>query len=358
MLFANTGTAPRQTLAVAPGLASGAVWLDLLDPSDAERDAARRMTGLDVPARADIAEIESSSRLASEGRVLRLNTGAAYPAEDGRSRTAPLGFVLTPERLVTVRFTALPVFETVAGQLGQGGPVTSMEVFAALLEATVDRVADVLERVANDLDRLSREVFAGEEVHRSGRRADRALRQTLTAVGRAGDTVGNLRDTLLGFGRMVAYVLQMAEDWTPAPLRVRLQTVRQDIASLNDYDQQLSAKVSFLLDATLGFISIEQNNGVKVLTRRLSTQRCRRAQGDATPLRHRHAARGRGARRGLAAVACLCPASPLEFTGSFRMTYATDAILDRWARAAATSTPAFWSISCARRATMRPKSKI
>jgi magnesium transporter len=85
-------------------------------------------------------------------------------------------------------------------------------------------------------------------------------------VGRAGDAIGNLRDTLLGMGRIVAYVLQIAEGWTPAELKVRLLTIKQDIASLNDYDQQLTTKTSFLLDATLGYINIEQNNGVKVLT--------------------------------------------------------------------------------------------
>ena len=46
----------------------------------------------------------------------------------------------------------------------------------------------------------------------------------------------------------------------------RLLTVRQDVASLSDYDAQLTNKVQFLLDATLGFINIEQNNGIKILT--------------------------------------------------------------------------------------------
>ena len=267
MLFANSGESPRETLVPSPHLASEALWIDLLDPDEAERSAAERVVGFEVPSRADVAEIESSSRLGFEGNVLRLNTVVAYRGEDGRSAVAPLGFVLSPERLVTVRFANLPVFDAVSEHLSHGPkPTCSMEVFTTLLEAIVDRVADVLEHVAGDLDALSHTIFGGDEKKRSDRRADRELRATLTAVGRAGDAIGNLRDTLLGMGRVVAYVLQIAAPWTPAELRIRLKTVRQDIASLNDYDTQLTNKSSFLLDATLGFISIEQNNGVKVLT--------------------------------------------------------------------------------------------
>jgi magnesium transporter len=266
MLYANSGASPRETLVPGPHMASDAVWIDVVNPTDEERSAVERLVGFEIPARADVAEIESSSRLAYEGKLLRLNTVIAYRGEDGRSVTAPLGFVLSPERLVTVRFADLPSFETVSEHLGHGPkPSCSMEVFATVIEAVVDRIADVLEWVASELDTLSRTIFSSD-LNRTSRKADAELRAILTAVGRAGDTIGNLRDALLGMGRIIAYVLQIAESWTPLELQVRLKTIKGDIASLNDYDQQLTSKTSFLLDATLGFISIEQNNGVKVLT--------------------------------------------------------------------------------------------
>jgi magnesium transporter len=267
MLFANSGASPRETLTPGPHCTSDAVWIDLVNPDDAERSAVQRFTGLEIPALADITEIESSSRLATVGKTLRMNTMVAYRDAEGQPHLTPLGFVLSPERLVTVRFATLPVFEMVAEHLGHGPkPSCSMDMFTQLMEAIVDRVADVLEHLASDLEGLSRSIFSTEKAKQSGRTADRALRGTLMAVGRAGDAIGNLRDGLLGLGRIAAYVLQMAETWIPADIRTRLMTVKQDIASLNDYDQQLTQKTSFLLDATLGFISIEQNNGVKVLT--------------------------------------------------------------------------------------------
>ena len=269
MLYINTGHAPRRALQPhSDPSSSGAVWIDLLNPTDEERSAAERLTGLRVPAQADLAEIESSSRLASEGKVLYLSTPMTYRSADGLSLTAPLGFVLSPEHLMTIRFADLPVFDQFAERFtGSVQNPCSISAFVGLLEATVDRLADVLEHVGADLDIISRRVFRPE---RNGTpnaaRMDLQLRATLRGVGNAGERVSNIRDSLLGVSRIAQYTKEVASDWTPADLQPRFKTLRQDIASLSDYDVQLTNKVQFLLDATLGFINIEQNNGIKILT--------------------------------------------------------------------------------------------
>ncbi len=269
MLFANSGTSPRELLAPSHHPASDAIWIDLLNPTEDECGAASRMTGLRVPVRDDITEIEMSSRLSMECDALYLNMPVAFRTPEGISTTVPLGFVLSPQRLLTVRFAKLPAFETFAEQMAHAGKAPcSMEAFIGLVEAVSERVADVLEWVGSTLDSLSKMVFHAEDAatRRGPGGVDAELRAILTKIGQAGDTIGNLRDTLLGLGRIAAYVEKMAADWTPEPLRPRIATLRTDIHSLNDYDQQLSAKISFLLDAVLGFISIEQNSGVRVLT--------------------------------------------------------------------------------------------
>ena len=268
MLYANDGVSPRQTLQAGAHTSSDAVWIDMVDPTEEERSAAERMSGLRVPSRDDVAEIESSSRLYTEGTVLYLSMPYSFLGEDGRSHITPVGFVVSDKQLLTLRYETLPAFESYTERFCHGGHKRSAEVFIGLAEAIVDRLADVLERVAAELDRLSKTTFQSEDGHakRSARRADQELRRILTEVGRCGDTLGNLRDSVLGIGRIVAYALQICADGTPAEWKTRLATLRQDVASLNDYDQQLNGKVSFLLDAVLGFINIEQNNGVKVLT--------------------------------------------------------------------------------------------
>jgi magnesium transporter len=268
MLYANDGMSPRRVLTPGPHLESDAVWLDLVDPTEAERAAAERLTGLRVPSHEEIAEIESSSRVFMENGAAYLSMPYSLLGIDRHPTMTSAGFVLSEKHLLTLRFEKLPAFETFAEAFCHAGRRSGAEAFVGLAEAIVDRMADVLERVAGDLAQVSRSTFRqGDNPRDHGRRrADRELRATLSAVGECGDALGNLRDSVLGMGRMATFLQPLSEAWTPPELKARLQTLRQDIASLNDYDQQLTNRVNFLLDAVLGFINIEQNNGVKVLT--------------------------------------------------------------------------------------------
>ena len=176
--------------------------------------------------------------------------------------------MLTPERLVTIRFQPSRLFEGFADRLPRDEALNlgPCHVFVGVLEAIVDRIADVLEGIRANLDAISLGIFQEDVVTGRRRREDAELRATLKRIGRIGDLVSRIRDSLLGVGRIVPYVGHVAGDWIPADLRPRFKTLRQDIASLNDYDAHLSNKIQFLLDAVLGFINIAQNNIIKVLT--------------------------------------------------------------------------------------------
>lgn len=267
MLFLNDGHSSRR--AWQSGTAGeNTVWVDLVDPTEAELEFAGRMTGLRVPNQDDIAEIENSSRVFTENGAMYFSLPYSYLGENGRAHVTPVGLVLSDTTLLSLRYRALPAIDNYAEQFGRNREAGSDAGFVGLLEAIVDRLADVLERVAAELSQLSKQTFASEDGSarpRSIRRADRELRAVLTEVGRCGDSLGNLRDSVLGIGRIVSYSQQACARWSPE-LVSRLATLRSDVTSLNDYDQQLTSKVSFLLDAVLGFINIEQNNGVKVLT--------------------------------------------------------------------------------------------
>lgn len=272
MILANMGTQPRRTLSPGPGAskyATHAVWLDLFDATEEERALAERITGLRVPARAELSEIERSSRLTARDGVLTLSTPMVSSTDLKHPVVSPLGFVLSRERLLTVRYEPMRSFDSYAERMcDPDAPApSSVSAFVGLLEAMVDRLADVLEVVGADLDQLSHGIFRPETMGvRRMRRESAAMQDTLAKIGRVGDLVSNLRDSLVGISRIVAYVSETAAEWTAPELRSRFTTLRQDVASLNDYDVQITGKVQFLLDATLGFINIQQNNVIKVLT--------------------------------------------------------------------------------------------
>jgi magnesium transporter len=88
----------------------------------------------------------------------------------------------------------------------------------------------------------------------------------LRRIGHSGDLASQIRDSLLGIGRIVPYVSSLATDWLPSEIKPRLDMLRQDVSSLSDYDMHILNKVQLLLEATLGLINVEQNNIIKVLT--------------------------------------------------------------------------------------------
>ncbi len=250
-----------------------AVWYDMENPTPADYAFVTRETGLALPSHADLTEIENSSRLSAEGQVLTLSMPIATRVDD-ELQSSVCGFVLAPDRLVTIRFAPSQVFENFTTQPHETGapdePVSAF-VFAGLLEAIVDRQADALEKLRSELDALSHQVFhhrfgsKGRETAMRRRDAEVDLQTILVTLGRGYDTISFLRDSQLGVARIAPYA-EGAAPWLPKSVVGRLRSVQKDISSLNEFSTHLTDKVQFLLDATLGLINIAQNSLIKVLT--------------------------------------------------------------------------------------------
>ncbi|ANY77431.1 magnesium transporter [Microvirga ossetica] len=249
-------------------LPSEVIWIDLFDPTDEEKVFVESRTHIQVPTIEALSEIEASSRLQVNRGVIYLSTPILGRSDTPEAFLSPVGFILSPTVLVTVRFVKLSTFDQVAEQIHHDPSLaTNVGVFTALLEAIVDRGADVLEGLRGELDQISRKVFRGNPSHRSHTvRSTDALRMTLSAVGAIGERVSQARDVLLGVGRIASFARDIGEGWITPEFRVRLRAVLKDVTSLNEYEAHLSGKVQFLLDAVLGYITIEQNNLFKVLT--------------------------------------------------------------------------------------------
>jgi magnesium transporter len=239
-----------------------AAWIDLRQPTKEELARVQEATGLRIPDEHEISEIESSSRLGFEAGAFRLSTPLLVPGASGSALTS-VGFVLSARVLLTVRFDPLPSLDAAYDGIAAQQVRTAEEAFLRILEIVVDHAADQLERAGTECDDLSRTTFADRG---RGQRFSANLRTTLSRIGRAADEMSHVRDTLLGLGRIAAYVMESRIDGAPSIDQARLKAVRADVASLADYQAHLSGKAQFLLDATLGFINIEQNDIVKILT--------------------------------------------------------------------------------------------
>jgi magnesium transporter len=249
-------------------LAPEIIWIDLLSPTPEEIQFVERAVKIKVPTEDSLSEIEASSRLKLDHHVLYLSSPAVRLDELGEAHLTPVGFVINANVLVTVRFFASPFFDSVAERIETDDSLQNgMCVFTSLLEAMVDRGADVLEHLGTTADGLSRSVFKGGLTRSKGPvRSTRKLREALANVGVLADRLAKARDVLLGVGRVASYAGDVGREWITPPSRTRLEAVSKDVVSLSDYETRLSDKIQLLLDAVLGFINIEQNDLFKILT--------------------------------------------------------------------------------------------
>jgi magnesium transporter len=240
-----------------------AVWLDLLQPTGAEESAVERALGIEVPTREEMKEIEASSRLYREDGVLFMTVTLVINADTETPDSSAATFILAGERLVTVRYVdPLPFRAFATYALRHPSACADGDaMFAGLLEAIIDRIADILEAVGAELDRVSREVFA-----RGGGARSRDFQQLITRIGRAGDLTSKARESLVSIGRLLAFAIQGSQARGRKGGGAHLKTIGRDVASLSDHASFLNNKVNFLLDATLGMVNIEQNAIVKILS--------------------------------------------------------------------------------------------
>ena len=249
-------------------LPPGIIWIDLVNPSDAEKAFVEQRLNIRVPTEEALGEIEASSRLIFEHDTLYLSSPSVRLDEEQEAQLTSIGFIIGPRVLVTVRFWPLPTFDKIAKEMATDGDLQNgMCVFTALIEAMVDRGADVLEQLGATADTLSRSVFKGG-LARSKRpvRSSSRMREALANVGELADRLAKARDVLLSVGRIAAFANEVGGEWITAASKRRLDAVSKDVASLGDYESRLSDKIQLLLDAILGFINIQQNDLFKILT--------------------------------------------------------------------------------------------
>lgn len=247
----------------AAALTGAAVWVDLLDPTPEEESAIEDLLGLDVPTREEMQEIEASSRLYREDEALFLTAPVLINSASAHPQNSAITFILTRACLVTVRYATPQAFTSFASRVTRqrGICLTSEQVLIGLMESVVDRLADVLERIGGNLDGLSHQVFRANIRQMGHSGVD--LLGVMQSVGQNGDLNSKVRDSLLGFSRIIAF---LGAELTGKDSRQRAKTVARDLRSLTEHAAFLSSKTSFLLDATLGLINIEQNNIIRLFS--------------------------------------------------------------------------------------------
>ena len=247
-------------------IGSSTVWLDLLNPTKEEDEFVERHLGISIPTHAEMREIEASNRVYAENGAYYMTAFIVYNLEAPNPSASSITFILKDTRLVTVRYAepkAFPFFlsriEKEALPCGHAAAI-----LIGLLETIVHRQADLIERVQDEVEKTAQGIF---EIKGGQHSKNRRLELLLKAIGKEGNITSRAQESAVSLDRVMTFFANAARERDDdARVLQRIKTTRRDISSLMEHMRSLTNRITFLLDATLGMINIEQNQIIKIFS--------------------------------------------------------------------------------------------
>ncbi len=241
-------------------LPSDAAWIDLNNPTRDEELAAERVLGVQLPTREEMAEIEVSSRLYQEDGATFMTAFVLVGADDQTPTLQPVTFVLAKGIVTTIRYIEPKAFKAYAAQAVRDPEfcLSGAGAFLGLLDALVDRIADILEKTSADVEEISHDIFIPT---RKG-----GFKPILRRLGHSQSLAAKARSSLVSLGRLVSFASLAGDVAGARDHRDRLRTLQRDVQSLTDHSAYLTENVTFLLDSATALINTDQNEIMKLFS--------------------------------------------------------------------------------------------
>ena len=236
------------------------VWIDLTDTNDEERAWIKGMYEVTLPGEDEVKDIEASARYyEAENGDLHLRTDFLVEEEDGPSRSVTVAFILTKSMLFSLHTDDLPVFRLVRmrARSRPGSIEDFKDVLLDLYATDAEYSADALEGIYQSLEEVSRSVLQKDF-------SDQDAAAALNSIAQEEDLNGRIRRNMMDTRRAVSFLMRgrllNADQFEEA------RQILRDIESLDGHTSFLFDKINFLMDATVGFININQNNIIKIFS--------------------------------------------------------------------------------------------
>ncbi len=262
----ENGSLERHVLVPGEAINAAALWIDLIEPTRDEDRLVEEHLGISIPTRDEMQDIEPSSLLYSENSARYMTARILCHSDTETPKLVPISFILTEKALVTVRYDEPRSFQMFASRsIKPGGCGHQPEaVLDGLIETIIDRAAEVLRKVGDEIELTSRNVFEREVG--AAEKGD-AYQRVIRSLGRSGDLISNVRESMVSLERMLLYLsANMQRPQRASGFLAEWRTAVRDVQSIEEHANFLNNKISFILQATLGLVSIEQNKIIKLFS--------------------------------------------------------------------------------------------
>jgi magnesium transporter len=263
---ANGAALDRHVWKPGEAIPDDALWVDLIEPTRDEDRLVERFLSIEIPTREEMADIEPSEILYHENNARYMTARLLCHSETETPKLVDVSFILTDRALVTVRYDEPRSFSMFMSRAVKPGGCRHQPeaVLDGLIETIIDRAAEILGNVGKRVDELSHEVF---EADSKGTRRAASFRAALKSLGRKGDIISNVRESMVSVERLLLFLsASMPRPQRQSGFQAEWRTALRDVQSLEEHATFLASKVQFLLDATLGLVTIEQNDIIKLFS--------------------------------------------------------------------------------------------
>ena len=236
------------------------VWVDMTDPTEEERSWVKSTYDVTMPDEDDVKDIEASARYyEAENGDLHLRTDFRIDDDEGPSQTVTVAFILARNMLFSMHAEDLPVFRLVRMRArSRPGSITEYkDVLLDLYATDAEYSADALEGIYRNLEEVSSKVLQEEFT-------DQDAAATLSTIAKEEDLNGRIRRTMMDTRRAVSFL--MRGRLLDSDQFEEARQILRDIESLDGHTSFLFEKINFLMDATVGFININQNKIIKIFS--------------------------------------------------------------------------------------------
>ena len=249
-------------------LPEGTTWVDLLNPTRAEEKLVEKALGQNVPTREEMSEIEPSSRLYERHGAIFMTASVLHGVSGADPNTDPISFILTDRLLVTVRYVDPKPFVRFREHLCAEPELAAdpLSILVRLMDSIVDRIADELESTAQQMEGVSAQIFERNSVQPGKKKSvERRLHAILLRIGQVQGLLAEIRESAVSTSRMLGY-LATTDKVAASDHHAHVKSLIGDTRALLDHSSFLAENLTFLLDASLGLITLEQNFVMKVFS--------------------------------------------------------------------------------------------
>ena len=236
------------------------VWVDMVNPSDEERELVQRAFRLELPEDEELLDLEESARCYADEHGLHISSFFLHKDSEDTSNVT-VSFVFNAGRLLTIRQEELAVFRLfrLRARVQPGFVSSAQDILLAIYDAAVEYDADMLEEIYTELEPISQSVLNREE-----EMTDQRMAETVARLAAYEDINGKVRLDLMDTRRALSFLLRSRT--LSSDQEANLREILRDLESLNNHTGFLFDKINFLMDAVMGLINLAQNKIIKIFS--------------------------------------------------------------------------------------------